>query len=90
LCPTKTIPLHYFSNEVAIYEIILCPSNSFTFDFNITDNMLLVRRTDNISGWGHCHSCFITITSKECIYLFIINHANILLIAGFIIKIKKY
>jgi hypothetical protein len=68
----KAIPLYYFPDDID-YKITLCPSQHCdTFDFKIANNMLLVRRMDMSTGWGHCHSCFIIITtiSKESIYLF--------------------
>jgi hypothetical protein len=66
----KAIPLYYFPDDVN-YKIVLCPSqHQDTFYFKIANNMLLVRRMDMSTGWGHCHSCFIIITSKESIYLF--------------------
>jgi hypothetical protein len=66
----KAIPLYYFPDDID-YEITLCQSpHGDTFDFKIINNMLLVRRIDTSTGWSHCHSCFIIITSKECIYLF--------------------
>ena len=40
------------------------------FDFNITENILIVTRIDKNEGWVENLSCDICISSKERIYLF--------------------
>ena len=66
----KTVPLHYFPEDVQYY-VRLCPTHyGDTFEFKISSNMLFIRRTDKNHGWDHSHSCIINIRSDECVYLF--------------------
>ena len=67
---TKNIDLHYFPNTIQ-YTIRLHqhPYND-TFEFNILNNILTVKRKDEEIGWGYEHSIDICIESKESILLF--------------------
>ena len=67
---TKYIDLHYFPNDIN-YTIIL-NENEYKdeFKFTIENNILKVTRLDQQTGWGHDHSVYICIKSKEKIYLF--------------------
>jgi hypothetical protein len=68
----KKINLYYFPSDI-IYVIKLI-ENPYRdhFNFNISDNFLIVTRLDvnEDIGWGYNHSCDICIQSKEVIYLF--------------------
>jgi hypothetical protein len=65
----KSINLYYFPPDV-IYEIKLNEKTDKLFDFNITENILIVTRIDKNEGWVENLSCDICISSKERIYLF--------------------
>lgn len=66
----KTIDLHYFPTDVP-YTIFLHP-HTYSDQLSITLNgtRLTVKRLDANLGWGHPHSCYISIPSKESIFFF--------------------
>jgi hypothetical protein len=41
-----------------------------SFEFEIKNNILIVRRLDADSGWGYSHSIDICFNSKESVYFF--------------------
>lgn len=67
---SKAIDLYNFPVD-AKYRFELVKSKfSDTFDFQISGSNLIVRRTDENTGWGHDHSVTIVVDSKQSIYLF--------------------
>lgn len=67
---TKEIDLFYFPNDVQYDIKLLKNKHNDAFEFKIKDNILIVKRTDNNTGWEHSHSCEILIPCNETIYLF--------------------
>ena len=67
---TKEIDLSYFPDDIQ-YSIKL-HNNIFKdeFNFNITNNLLTVKRTDSPNGWGYNHSIDIIFPQKTSFYFF--------------------
>lgn len=66
----KHINLYYFPNNIE-YTIKLKQNiYSDMFNFDIIDNMLIVKRIDENTGWEYDHFCDICIKSNESIFLF--------------------
>ena len=76
----KTINLHYFPDDI-LYTITLLrhpyPDN---FNFEIKNNILMITRIDQTTGWGNSHSIEISFNTQATIYLFnekIITKSNL-------------
>jgi hypothetical protein len=66
----KRIDLHYFPSDVK-YNVKLSENKySDSFDFIIDANKLVVKRTDETTGWDYKHACDIIIECDERIFLF--------------------
>lgn len=65
----KEIDLYHtfpeYSNIILEYN-----KTSDKFIFTIYNNMIIVQRTDKNTGWDHNHYIFVTIQSKQSVYLF--------------------
>lgn len=65
----KRMNLLYFPLED--YDIQLKPNPyNDLFEFSVKNNILIIKRLDTDTGWGHEHSCDLIIKSREVIYLF--------------------
>tara|TARA_Y100000741_G_scaffold173852_1_gene131736 strand:- start:3639 stop:4478 length:840 start_codon:yes stop_codon:yes gene_type:complete len=66
----KRIDLHYFPSDVK-YNVKLSENKyADSFDFMIDANKLVVKRTDETTGWDCKHTCDIIIECDERIFLF--------------------
>lgn len=77
--PTNEKRMNLFYFPLENYDIQLKPNQyNDLFEFSIKNNVLIVKRIDEDTGWGHDHSCDLIIKSQEVIYLFkeITGHNN--------------
>lgn len=64
--PIKNIDLIYFPDDITNYIIELDKCiYSDRFNFNITNNELIVKRVDEKKGWDYNHRCVIKIFIKK-------------------------
>ena len=66
----KIIHLYYFPEDIEYSIIVNKHEFSDEFEFIIKNNILIVKRIDSSTGWGHNHSIVIKIPCQESIYLF--------------------
>jgi len=66
----KHINLHFFPEEINYNVKLIKNPYKDKFKFNIKNNILIIQRLDENTGWGHNHSIDICIESKEIIFLF--------------------
>jgi hypothetical protein len=66
---TKEINLYYFPDIDYVTRLIKHQYND-TFQFQIRNHILYIKRLDAPLGWGHQHSVDIVFKSKESIFLF--------------------
>lgn len=66
----KHINLYYFPEDVSYNVKLIKNPYKDTFNFIIKNNILIIQRLDENTGWGHNHSIDICIETKETILLF--------------------
>lgn len=66
----KNVNLYYFPDKIEYTVKLISHCYQDTFDFTISNNILIVRRIDQNTGWSYNHSVDICIESKESIFLF--------------------
>ena len=67
----KTINLNYFPKNIENFYIKLHKnSHNNTFNFEILDNKLIVKRLDKNTGWGYNHNIDICFNHKTSFYFF--------------------
>jgi hypothetical protein len=61
----KRINLMYFPTDIT-YKIVIIKTNyPDNFEFNVSNNILIIKRIDSNKGWDHNHACDICIECKE-------------------------
>jgi len=66
----KRIHLCYFPSDVNYIVRMKEVHDGATFEFQIVNHILFIKRTDTNTGWDYKYIADISIPSKESIYLF--------------------